>query len=118
GSGRARALGSPGWLAEQLCISSSAAWAQVHLARRLRALPAVAAAYDAGALSGQHASVVVRLVDRVVNGDGDQHEAERVMLREAQGCDPRTLLRRGLSLVHQLAPRELESEEGRSGERC
>jgi hypothetical protein len=101
------------WLCENLHVSSSAAYAQVHLARQLPFLPATAEAFGRGELSPQHASVVVRCVEQVIRGGGDREQAETLMLQEAQQRDPRELLRWGLSLLHQLAPREMESEEER-----
>ena len=48
------------WLSHNLHISSSAAYAQVRLARQLPSLPSTAAAFDRGELSPQHAGVVAR----------------------------------------------------------
>ena len=100
-----------------LQISSSAAYAQVRLARQLPYLPATASAFERGELSPQHASVVVRSVEMVARGGGDPGDAEALLLEEARQRDPRDLLRWGLSLVHQLAPREMEAEEQRREER-
>ena len=105
------------WLSHNLQISSSAAYAQVRLARQLPSLPSTAAAFDRGELSPQHASVIARSVEQVVRGGGDPVEAESLLLQEAQERDPRDLFRWGLSLVHQLAPREMEAEEDRRVER-
>jgi len=106
-------LSCASWLAHNLHISPSAAHAQVRLARQLPSLPVVAAAYDRGELSPQHASVVARAVEQVARGDGDTGVAEKVLVQEAGGRDPRDLLRYGLGLVHRLAPREMEAEEDR-----
>src|SRR5437773_9895722 len=54
------------WLSHNLQISSSAAYAQVRLARQLPSLPSTTAAFDRGELSPQHASVVARSVEQVV----------------------------------------------------
>jgi hypothetical protein len=105
------------WLAHTLHISSSAAHAQVRLARQLPSLPATAAAFERGELSGQHASVVARSVEQVARGGGDPGLAEKLLLGEAGGRDPRDLLRWGLGLLHRLAPRELEAEEERQHRR-
>jgi hypothetical protein len=105
------------WLTHNLHISSSAAHAQVRLARQLPSLPATAAAFERGELSGQHASVVVRSVEQVARGGGDPGLAEKLLLGEADSRDPRDLLRWGLSLLHRLAPQELESEEERQHRR-
>src|SRR5437588_789829 len=59
------ALSCAAWLSHNLQIGSSAAHAQVHLARRLPALPATAAAFERGELSSQQASVVARAVEAV-----------------------------------------------------
>jgi Domain of unknown function (DUF222) len=101
------------WLSENLGISSSAAYAQVHLAKRLPSLPATAQAFERGELSGQHASVISQTVESVQRGGGDIAAAETLMLQQAASRDPRGLHRWGLSLVHRLAPRELEDQEER-----
>jgi hypothetical protein len=101
------------WLSETLNISPNAAYAQLHLARRLPELPGTAAAFERGELSSQHAGVVSRTVESVQRGGGDAARAEREMLQEAAGRDPRDLHRWGLSLVHRLAPRQLEDHEER-----
>jgi hypothetical protein len=101
------------WLSHNLHISSSAGYAQVHLARQLPSLPATADAFDRGELSPQHASVIVRSVEQVTRGGGDPSQAETLMLQAAAERDPRDLLRWGLSLVHQLAPEEMLAEEER-----
>lgn len=101
------------WLAHNLQISSGAAHAQVQLARQLPGLPATAAAFERGELSGQHASVVARSVEHVARGGGDAAVAEELLLLEAKRRDPRNLLRWGLGLLHRLAPIEMESEEER-----
>lgn len=106
-------LSCASWLACNLHISSSAAHAQVRLARQLPALPDTAAAFERGDLSAQHAGVVARSVEHVVRGGGDARLAERMLLREAGSRDPRDLLRYGLGLVHRLAPGEMESVEER-----
>ena len=105
------------WLSETLHISSSAGYAQVRLARELPSLPATASAFQRGQLSPQHASVVARSVEMVIKGGGSPREAEALLLEEAQERSPRDLFRWGLSLVHQLAPEELEAEEERREER-
>src|SRR5437879_10211673 len=105
------------WLSHTLHISSSAGYAQVRLARQLPSLPATAAACCRGEVSPQHASVVVRSVEHVTRGGGDPGDAEALLLEEARQRDPRDLLRWGLSLVHQLAPREMEAEKQRREER-
>jgi hypothetical protein len=106
-------LSSTAWLSHNLRISSSAAYAQVQLARRLPSLPATAGAFERGELSAQHVSVVARSVDAVTRGGGPPGHAEALMLQEAQQREPRDLLRYGLSLVHQLAPEEMVAEEER-----
>jgi hypothetical protein len=103
--------GAAAWLSETLHISSSAAYAQLHLARRLPSMPDTAAAFERGELSGQHAGVVSRTVESVQRGGGDVARAEKEMLQEAVGRDPRGLHRWGLSLLHRLAPREMEAQE-------
>src|SRR5215472_12202217 len=105
------------WLRHTLHISASAAHAQVHLARALPSLPATAAAYGRGELSGPHASVVVRSVEQVARGGGDGRDAEDRLLYEARERDPRDLLRWGLGLLHRLAPGEMEAEEERRNRR-
>jgi hypothetical protein len=50
-------------------------------------------------------------VEAVVRGGGDPCQAEALMLQEAGEREPRDLFRWGLSLVHQLAPQEMEDEE-------
>src|SRR5437588_4748663 len=107
------ALSCAAWLSHNLQIGSGAAHAQVHLARRLPALPATAAAFERGELSSHHVSVVARAVEAVTRGGGEPGQAESMMLEEARGRDPRDLLRWGLSLVHQLAPEEMEADEER-----
>ncbi|MDP9248436.1 MAG: 13E12 repeat family protein [Candidatus Dormibacteraeota bacterium] len=57
------ALSCATWLSHNLQISSIAAHAQVHLARRLTSLPATATAFQRGELSPQHASVIGRGVE-------------------------------------------------------
>jgi Domain of unknown function (DUF222) len=106
-------LSCASWLAHTLHISSSAAHAQVRLARQLPSMPATAAAFERGELSPQHATVVARSVEHVARGGGDAGRAERLLLGEAGARDPRDLLRYGLGLLHRLAPREMESEEER-----
>jgi Domain of unknown function (DUF222) len=106
-------LSCANWLAHTLHISSSAAHAQVRLARQLPSMPATAAAFERGELSPQHATVVARSVEHVVRGGGDAGRAERLLLGEARARDPRGLLRYGLGLLHRLAPREMETEEER-----
>src|SRR5437879_3547655 len=105
------------WLSHTLHISSSAGYAQVRLARQLPYLPATASAFERGELSPQHASGSARSVEQVTRGGGDPGDAEALLLEEARQRDPRDLLRWGLSLVHQLAPREMEAEEQRREER-
>ncbi len=105
------ALSCATWLSHNLQISSSAAHAQVHLARRLPSLPATAAAFQRGELSPQHASVIVRGVEAVERGCGEAGPAEALLLQEARQRDPRDLLRWGLSLLHRLAPQEMVAEE-------
>src|SRR5439155_11365974 len=85
--------------------------AQVHLARRLPCLPATAQAFERGQLSPQHVSVVLRAVDSVERGGGPAHEAEALMLQEAEERHPRDLHRWGLSLLHRLAPEEMLAQE-------
>jgi hypothetical protein len=101
------------WLSYNTQISSSAAYAQVHLARQLPSLPDTATAFERGELSPQHASVIVRSVEQVARGGGDPEQAEALMLQEAQERDPRDLLRWGLGLLHRLAPEEMVAEEER-----
>ena len=101
------------WLSYQLNISSSAAHAQVRLARQLPSMPATRAAFERGDLSPQHAGVIARSVEHVARGGADARVAEQVLLHEADQRDPRDLLRYGLSLLHRLAPREMEAEEER-----
>src|SRR5437879_3259434 len=105
------------WLSHTLHISSGAGYAQVRLARQLPSLPATASAFERGELSPQHASGSARSVEQVTRGGGDPGDAEALLLEEARQRDPRDLLRWGLSLVHQLAPREMEAEEQRREER-
>src|ERR1700737_2375524 len=107
------ALSCATWLSHHLHISSSAGYAQVHLARQLPSLPDTAAAFDRGELSPQHAGVIVRSVEQVVRGGGEPGQAEALMLQEAGERDPRDLLRWGLGLLHQLAPQEMVAEEER-----
>src|ERR1700716_905464 len=76
------------WLAHNLHISSSAAHAQVRLARQLPSLPATAAAFERGELSGQHASVVARSVERGARGGGGPGQAERLALGGGGGGGP------------------------------
>ena len=52
-----------------------------------------------------------------MRGGGDPMDAETMLIQEAQERDPRDLFRWGLSLVHQLAPKEMEAEEDRRVER-
>ena len=101
------------WLSHNLQISSSAAHAQVEMARRLPGLPATAGAFERGDLSPLHTSAVLRSVEQVARGGGDAGLAERAMLHEAGQRDPRNLLRWGLGLLHRLAPEEMEAEEER-----
>lgn len=107
------ALSCATWLSYNLQISSSAAHAQVHLARQLPSLPATAAAFERGEISPQHASVIVRAVESVARSGGEPDQAEALMLQEAHRRDPRDLLRWGLTLLHQLAPQEMVAEEER-----
>src|ERR1700737_2103703 len=83
------ALSSATWLSHNLRISSSAAYAQVQLARRLPSLPDTAGAFERGELSAQHVSVVARSVEAVTRGGGPPEHAESVMLQEAQRREPR-----------------------------
>src|SRR5437879_11718242 len=99
------------WLSHHCQMSSSAAHAQVRLARQLPFLPDTARAFEQGLISPQHASVVARSVELVARGEGDQGEAEARLLEEARVRDPRALFRWGLSLVHELAPSEMAAEE-------
>jgi hypothetical protein len=107
------ALSAATWLNHTLRVGASAAHAQVRLARRLPGLPETAAAFERGELSGQHAGVIARAVEQVTRGGGEAGEAERLLLQEAQRREPRDLLRWGLGLLHQVAPREMEAEEER-----
>ena len=107
------ALSTGEWLSHTLHIGSSAAHAQVQLARQLPSLLEVSAAFERGELSGQHASVIARAVEHVLHGGGDAIDAETLLLQEARRRDPRDLLRYGLGLLHQMAPREMEAEEDR-----
>jgi hypothetical protein len=61
--------------------------------------------------------VIARAVEHVLHGGGDAIDAETLMLQEARHRDPRDLLRYGLSLLHQMAPREMEAEEDRRHQR-
>ncbi|MBO0686197.1 MAG: DUF222 domain-containing protein, partial [Candidatus Dormibacteraeota bacterium] len=108
---------TPMWLAEHCRVSESAAYAQVRLARELPALHFTAQTFRRGEISAQHAAVVARTVEMVRRAEGDSAHAEDLMVQEARERDPRDLLRWGLSLVHQLAPREVEDEEERRIER-
>jgi len=101
----------PDWLSDQLHVSSSAGYAMVRLARDLPRLTATDRAFQRGDLSCQQAGVISRCVQAVERGGGDTVEAERRLLEEAQLMDSRLLFRRGLSLVHELAPREMEDME-------
>src|SRR5215469_16519687 len=85
-------LSCASWLAHNLQISPSAAQAQVRLARRLPSLPGVAAAFERGDLSAQHAGVIARSVEQVARGGGDAGLAEDLLLSEARVRDPRDLL--------------------------
>jgi hypothetical protein len=105
------------WLAEHCRISESAAYAQVRLARELPALHFTAQVFERGEISAQHAAVVARIVEMVRRAEGDTVHAEDLMVQEARERDPRDLLRWGLSLVHRLAPREVEDLEERRIER-
>ena len=115
--GRQRmALSCASWLDLNLQMGSSAAFAQVHLARQLPGLPTTAAAFERGELSSLHVSAIVRTVEEVRRGGGedeDVEEAEFRMLQQASQHDPRSLRRVGLSLLHEYCPRELEVEEAR-----
>ena len=110
-------LSCASWLAHTLHINPGAAHAQVRLARQLPSLPATAEAFERGELSAQHASVVARSVEQVRRGGGDVELAEDLLLREAEQRDPRDLFRWGLSLVHRLAPAEMEADEERRRQR-
>jgi hypothetical protein len=101
----------PEWLSNQLHISSSAGYALVHQARELPSLPDTDRAFQRGDISSQQAGVISRCVQAVAKGGGDTVEAERCLLRQAEDFDPRQLLRSGLSLVHELAPRQMEEME-------
>jgi hypothetical protein len=101
----------PGWLSHQLRASSSAGYAMVRLARELPSLPATDRAFQRGDLSAPQAGLISRCVQAVQRGGGDTVEAERRLLEEAELVDSRLLLRRGLSLVHELAPRQMEDME-------
>ena len=90
------------WLSHNLQISSSAAYAQVRLARHLPSLPSTAAAFDRGELSPQHAGVIARSVEQVVRGGGDPVEAETMLIQEARERDPRDLFRWGLMVRSEL----------------
>jgi hypothetical protein len=57
--------------------------------------------------------VVARSVELVTRGGGEPGDAEILLLQEALQRDPRDLFRWALSLVHQLAPKEMEAEEER-----
>ena len=105
------------WLSESLRISSSAGYAQVRLARQLPSLPHTQKAFERGELSSQHAGVVARSVEMVTRGGGNPGEAEVRLLQEAQYRNPRDLFRWGLSLVHEMAPKEMEAEEQRREDR-
>src|SRR5215831_9258927 len=83
------------------------------LSHQLPSMPATLAAFERGELSPQHASVISRSVEHVARGGADAGRAERMLLHEADKRDPRDLLRYGLSLLHRLAPREMEAEEER-----
>src|SRR2546422_10414600 len=71
-----KGLSSAEWLSHTLHISSSAGYAQVHLARQLPFLPATASAFERGELSPQHASVVARSVEQVARDGGHPGDAE------------------------------------------
>src|SRR5207237_7615505 len=87
------------------------------LARQLPSLPETNKAFERGDLSSQHAGVVARSVEMVTHGGGDPLEAEVRLLQEAQYRNPRDLFRWGLSLVHEMAPKEMEAEEQRREDR-
>src|SRR5207302_901679 len=89
----------------------------VRLARQLPSLPHTNKAFERGELSSQHASMVARSVEMVVRGGGNPGEAEVRLLQEAQYRNPRDLFRWGLSLVHEMAPKEMEAEEQRREDR-
>ena len=114
-----RGLSCVEWLSHAQHISDQAAYAQVQLARKLPQLEltSTAQAFEQGQISAQHASVVARSVEMVIRGGGEPEKAESMLLEEARQTTPRELLRWGLNLVHQLAPREMEKEEERQEER-
>ena len=101
------------WLAHTLKISSSTAYAQLRVARHLPFLDSTAKAFARGEVSAQHVSVISRAVESVERGGGDVVSAEILMLQDAAEHDPRTLHRRGLSLLHRMAPDEMEAQEER-----
>src|SRR5258708_8286922 len=97
------------WLSHNLQVSSSAAHAQVNMARRLPGLPATAGAFERGDLSPLHTSAVLRSVEQVARGGGDAGLAERAVPHAAGQRDPRDLLRWGLGLLHRPAPGEMDA---------
>jgi len=102
------ALSCAQWLSYTQHISEKAAYAQVQLARRLPELTPTARAMERGEISVQHAGVVARSVESVVRGGGEPGMAENMLLDEARARTPHELFRWGLSLVHQLAPEEMD----------
>ncbi|MBO0683901.1 MAG: DUF222 domain-containing protein [Candidatus Dormibacteraeota bacterium] len=105
------------WLSHHCQMSSNTAYAKVQLARQLPTIPKVAEAFRRGEISSEHASVAARTVEMVMRAEGDWPQAETLLVQEARERDPRDLYRWGLSLVHQLAPQEVESLERRRIER-
>ena len=106
------------WLREVCHISGGAAYAQVKLARRLPEMAETSAAFASGTLSAQHASIVARTVERVVNYGGDRDQAESMMVQEALQRDPTDLLHWGFRLRHQLCEADLADEEDERRERA
>ncbi|MBO0705146.1 MAG: DUF222 domain-containing protein, partial [Candidatus Dormibacteraeota bacterium] len=104
----------PGWLEREVRLTDRAAYSQVRLARQLAELPLVAAAFQRGELSQQHAVTVARTVEQVAHGGADcggVRSAEQLMVEEARRRDPYDLLQWGKDLRHRLNPEELAAEE-------
>ncbi|WP_127782811.1 HNH endonuclease signature motif containing protein [Rhodococcus sp. X156] len=101
------------WLTDVSRVSPGAASRMVRLGLALDRLPDVAAALDSGAITVDHAEVIVRVLQQLPDDlPGDGVDACRTYLLDAARLeDPQALGRRGRELLARICPDDAELTE-------